>query len=47
MERETIKEFIINLTHMCYRVNKDTTEGEIVEKILKGSPEEVNDKFNY
>lgn len=41
MKGETYKEFIINITGICYKINKNMTEEEICEHILKGLPKET------
>jgi len=38
---EAYKEFIIKIVGICYKINKNTTEGEICEHILKGVPKET------
>lgn len=44
-EGETLKEFMIIITQMCYRVDRNMTEGEVCEQILKSLPEVVDEKF--
>jgi len=38
---ETYKEFIIKIVGICYKINKNMTEEEICEHILKGVPKET------
>ncbi|XP_022177682.1 uncharacterized protein LOC111038764 [Myzus persicae] len=38
---ETYKEFIIKIIGICYKINKNMTEEEICELILKGVPKET------
>lgn len=38
---ETYKEFIIKIIGICYKINKNMTEEEICEHILKGVPKET------
>lgn len=44
-EGETLKEFVIDITQMCYRMDKNIREDEICERILKGLPEAVYEKI--
>jgi len=44
-EGETLKENFINITQLCYMVDRNMTDGKICEKVLKGLPDEVYDKI--
>jgi len=44
-EEETLKEYIINRTQLCYKVDRNMTVGKICEKVLKCLPDEVYDKI--